>query len=86
MCIRDSIRADLFSPERFEEHAVSLADGHTSVRRPPRVRTLLARLNDDALVLTKAYDVLNHDIAEKRTLTPAGEWLVDNFQDVYKRQ
>ena len=73
------IRADLFSPERFEEHAVSLADGHTSVRRPPRVRTLLARLNDDALVLTKAYDVLNHDIAEKRTLTPAGEWLVDNF-------
>jgi cyclic beta-1,2-glucan synthetase len=75
----DPIRADLFSPERFEEHAVSLADGHTTVRRPPRVKTLLARLNDDALALTKAYDVLNHDIAEKRALTPAGEWLVDNF-------
>jgi len=73
------IRADLFSPERFEEHAVSLADGHTTGRRPPRVKTLLARLNDDALALTKAYDALNQDIVERRTLTPAGEWLVDNF-------
>ncbi|MBM6545013.1 amino acid ABC transporter substrate-binding protein [Janibacter sp. YIM B02568] len=50
----DVIRAELFSRERFVEHAVSLADSHVVVRRAPRVLGLLDRLEANSRALVRA--------------------------------
>lgn len=78
------IRSELFSRERFEEHAVSLADGHILVRRAPRVVNLLDRLEDDSRALARAQKSISASLAAGQPITPAAEWLVDNFHTVEK--
>ncbi len=76
------IRSELFGPERFDEHAISLADSEMVVRRAAPVVSILQRLNDNADALVNTYDFLAKELREKRTITPAAEWLVDNFHSV----
>ncbi len=79
----EPIRAELFSPERMEGHAESLAAaqrivGGGSVARPP----IDTRSRDNARVLLDCYEVVATAAREKRTTTPAAEWLLDNFHVV----
>lgn len=75
----DPIRAELFSIERLEQHAESLAtEQRVSPKRGTRSR-LLARVKDNARVLTQGYRGITRSINERRAITPASEWLVDNF-------
>ncbi len=76
------IRSEIFSTERFERHAVSLADNHTVVERAPRVVSLLQRLEQDARALSTAYDTVVGDVQANRAITPAAEWIIDNFHVV----
>ncbi|MBN1443963.1 MAG: cyclic beta 1-2 glucan synthetase, partial [Planctomycetes bacterium] len=71
-------RAELFSGEQFRRHAVALAGDHQLDPKPGPNRLLL-RLTDNEQVLIQAYDVLTGVEAEHRRVTPAGEWLLDNF-------
>ena len=73
------LRAELFSIERLEQHAASLAAAQrVAKRRIPR-RTLGARLRDNESVLLAAYRDIAAATGEGRTISPAAEWLLDNY-------
>lgn len=78
----EPIRGELFGVERLEQHAESLAAAQQVTRDPRRGRPLFTRLDDNARVLLSSYRVLAGAIREERTITPAAEWLVDNFHIV----
>ncbi len=73
------IRADLFSTERLEHHAISLARAQPVARRQMRVTPLTARVNDNADALVAAYRASAQTVQDKETISPAAEWLLDNF-------
>ena len=77
--IGEPIRAELFSVERLEEHARSLAKSQEMIEASGRFRTVSKRLTENGHVLLAAYRELSQAIREESMLTPAAEWLVDNF-------
>src|SRR5690348_6067888 len=76
---RKPVREELFSAERLEEHARSLAVAQTVTPRPTKGRPLSGRLADNGTVLLHAYRTIAGSIGEGRAITPAAEWLVDNY-------
>ena len=77
--LEEPIRSELFGIERLEQHAESLAAAQRVTSRPERRRPLLARVEDNGRVLREAYRVIARAIREERVITPAAEWLADNF-------
>ena len=77
--IDEPIRAELFSVERLEQHAQSLAKAQVLSGRRGRLRLISRRLADNGEVLLSCYRELSKAIREEALLTPAAEWLVDNF-------
>jgi cyclic beta-1,2-glucan synthetase len=78
----DPIRAELFSIERLEQHAESLAAAQPVAPGPTRGRPLARRLRDNGRVLLAAYRAIGDAIRDERAITPAAEWLIDNFHVV----
>jgi len=78
----DPIRAELFGIERLEQHAESLAAAQGVMRRSGRGRRLLQRVEHNGRVLRDSYRVIANAIRQERAITPAAEWLVDNFHVV----
>ena len=78
----DPIRAELFSIERLEQHAESLATAQRVTKRRSRGLPLAKRLRDNGRVLLAAYRAIGDAIREEQAITPAAEWLVDNFHVV----
>jgi cyclic beta-1,2-glucan synthetase len=78
----EPIVAELFSIERLEQHAGSLAAAQAVIPDPRRGRALGPRVTQDGAVLLAAYRTLGRAIKEERSITPAAEWLVDNFHVV----
>jgi cyclic beta-1,2-glucan synthetase len=76
------IRSEIFGLDRFERHAQSLADSQTVIRTAAPVVSLLDRLKEDESALAKAYDAILDDVHNKRGITPAAEWIIDNFHVV----
>ena len=77
------ISAELFSVERLEQHAESLAAAQrVSRRKRTRGRSLSARLGDNARVLLDAYRSVAAGASDERAISPAAEWLVDNIHVV----
>ena len=74
--------AELFSPERLEQHARSLAAEQPVGERPPRWRAFEHRNADNADVLREAYEAISEAVKSKRLITPAADWLVNNFHVV----
>jgi cyclic beta-1,2-glucan synthetase len=72
------LRSDLFSSEQMIRHGKALADSHqlSSGRAPDR---LLARLAENEGVLIEACNLLTEAVKANHRVTPAGEWLIDNF-------
>ena len=78
----DPIRGELLSSDRLEQFAEGLAADHSVLPGARRGRPLLARLNDNGRVLLASYRSIAAAIREERTISPAAEWLVDNFHIV----
>lgn len=78
----EPIRSELFSSERLEQHAESLAMAQPVTDAPRAGRPLLPRVLDNGRVLLEAYRVIAQAILEERAIIPAAEWLVDNFHIV----
>ena len=72
------LRSELFSADQMEQHGKTLAAAHRLGARPPR-ESLLARLDENEAVLAQACNRLTEAIKAERPITPAGEWLLDNF-------
>lgn len=73
------IRDELFSIERLELHAASLATAQAVTGRPPRRRSLDLRLKDNAAFLLAAYRVLAGAVRDDLMVTQAAEWFIDNY-------
>ncbi|TLY74763.1 MAG: glycosyl transferase, partial [Gammaproteobacteria bacterium] len=73
------LRAELFSIERLEQHAASLAAAQQVTRRRTARRSLSVRLRDNESALLAAYRAIIAAVAEGRAITPAAEWLIDNY-------
>jgi cyclic beta-1,2-glucan synthetase len=73
------IRAELFSVERLEQHAESLAIAQRITSHPERGRRLAKRLSDNTKVLNQTYRAIVQATSERQPVTPAAEWLMDNF-------
>jgi cyclic beta-1,2-glucan synthetase len=76
------IVAELFSIERLEQHAETLAAAQPVTDVPRVGRPIGPRVAENGRVLLDAYRVLAKAIKEERSITPAAEWLVDNFHIV----
>ncbi|MBB4199779.1 glycosyl transferase [Rhodoblastus sphagnicola] len=81
----EPVREELFSAERIEEHARSLAAAQTVTREPIKGHPLAARLAQNGAVLLAAYKNLLLGADEGRAVTPAAEWLIDNYHLIEKQ-
>ena len=79
------VREELFSVERLEAHAKSFAVAQTVASHATRGLPLAARLADNATVLLSAYRSIVKAIDDGGQITPAGEWLIDNFHLVERQ-
>jgi len=73
------LRSELYSADQMEQHGKTLAISHIlgSQRTPDQY--LLTRLADNEIFLFEVHDLLTESIKEDHQITPAGEWLLDNF-------
>src|ERR1039457_6312046 len=71
------LRAELFSVEQLARHAKALAASHQVVTRHGENR-LLARLGQNENIL-RAFNHATLTVSRSRNITPAAEWLLDNF-------
>ncbi|MGA9180256.1 MAG: protein ndvB, partial [Candidatus Acidiferrales bacterium] len=73
------IRSELFSVERLEQHAESLAAAQTVVSDPEGGRPLIPRVLENGHILLEYYRAIARAIQHEQAIIPAAEWLVDNF-------
>ncbi len=72
------LRSELFSADQMERHGRALARAHKlHAGRAPDL--LLTRLSSNEQLLLSACDLLTEAVSASRRLTPAGEWLLDNY-------
>ena len=72
------LRSELFSSDQMDQHGKTLAGSHKlSLGRAPD--RLLMRLADNEDMLLGVRNLLTEAIKANRRITPAGEWLLDNF-------
>jgi cyclic beta-1,2-glucan synthetase len=75
---RPPFRSELFSTEQMEQHAQHLATTHQlSAKDSPEL--LLKRLAENETILFEVTNLLHDAVRDKKAITPAGEWLLDNF-------
>ena len=79
------IRAELFGVERLEEHAGSLAAAQAVMAGVQRGVSLAKRLADNEAVLVAAYRDIARAVEDGEAITPAAEWLIDNFHVIEKQ-
>ncbi|OEZ60065.1 N,N'-diacetylchitobiose phosphorylase [Duganella sp. HH105] len=72
------LRAELFSAAQMAAHGKTLATHHELSKRSGRDR-LLSRLAENAAVIDATCDALAAAAKVGRQITPASEWLLDNF-------
>ena len=72
------LRAGLFTLEQFSAHASDLAGIHEITSKRTHEH-LLKRLAENEQVLLRVIDLLQEAVRNKTPVSPAGEWLLDNF-------
>jgi cyclic beta-1,2-glucan synthetase len=80
--LAEPILAELFSVERLEQHAQTLASAQTVTDSPRRGHAVGPRIAENGRVLLEAYGVLARAVKDEQSITPAAEWLLDNFHIV----
>ena len=81
----NAIREMLFSVERLQEHARSLAAAQHIKQDKPNGHSLLNRLTDNEASLITAYRSICEAVSDGAAITPAAEWLIDNFHQVERQ-
>jgi cyclic beta-1,2-glucan synthetase len=76
------IRAELFSVERLEQHAESLAHAQRVTEKRNAGKSHTPRLYANTKVLIAAYRAIVGATRAHEPITPAAEWLLDNFHIV----
>ena len=77
--IDEPISAEIFSIDRLEQYAATLARTQEIALTNSTAISLHARLRNNSAVLSSAYQTLLTRIRGAKAVTPAAEWLVDNY-------
>ncbi|HTX15648.1 MAG TPA: glucoamylase family protein [Candidatus Baltobacteraceae bacterium] len=77
--VEEPIRAELFSIERLEQHAESLAAAQLVTDDRRAGRPLIPRAAENGRLLLEYYRSIALAVQQEHTITPAAEWFVDNF-------
>ena len=72
------LRSELLSADQMEQHGKTLAGTHRLASGGVRAQ-LLPRLAANEDVLIGVCNLLTEAVTANRRITPAGEWLLDNF-------
>jgi cyclic beta-1,2-glucan synthetase len=72
------LRAELFSAQQMEQHGKVLAQSH-QLSSAQMENRLLKRLAENERVLSQSCNLLIEAVGHGRQITPASEWLLDNF-------
>jgi cellobiose phosphorylase len=72
------LRAELFSADQMKHHGKTLAGFHEPALERA-VDRLLPRLAENERVLLAARNLVTEAVKTNHRITPAGEWLLDNF-------
>ena len=75
----EPLRSELYSVEQMKNHSKFLAETHVISRSNSRSNHLLSRFVENELVLNRARDILGEAIVAKSRISPAADWLLDNF-------
>jgi len=73
------LRSELFSNEQMEQYGKILAGTHILDQKVKPVQDLLTRLAENEAILLEVHDLVSEAVKGNRQITPAGEWLLDNF-------
>ena len=74
-----TISAEIFGLERSKQHARSLAESQVVAGSPQDIYSVIDRLRDNADALLDAYREICAAVADSKAVTPAAEWLIDNY-------
>ncbi|TVZ28423.1 cellobiose phosphorylase [Gillisia sp. Hel_I_86] len=74
----DPIRSELFNFDQMKTHACIVAGSH-KILKGKRSDKLLQRLGDNEKTLLEVRNLLVESIQVGQAITPAAEWLLDNF-------
>ncbi|SNS17499.1 Cellobiose phosphorylase [Anaerovirgula multivorans] len=72
----------LLTPEELNQHAKEIAKNHTVYHDPGSLQHLIKRLDNNFETIASVYKSLNEAIKHRQDLSPASEWLLDNFYKV----
>lgn len=73
------IRGASLTEEVLEDHARTIAREHSASHKLYTTSWPLVRMNSNYDTILSVCRSLNEDVAQKRTVPPAAEWLLDNF-------
>jgi cellobiose phosphorylase len=74
----EPLRSELLSSQQLEQHSHALANAHEiSAKQYPDA--LLLRLASNEKILLEVRNLLTESVKSNNPVTPAGEWLLDNF-------
>lgn len=76
------ISSEIFGAEKLRQHALSLAASQPVTKHPPGVYSIINRLTDNAIALSNADSELSKANDLGLAVTPAAEWLIDNYHFV----
>jgi len=76
------IRAEIFGALRFQQHGRSLGETHAAVVARRRSAAFFPRLRNNIAVLREAHRYIGRVELTGQHVSPAGEWLLDNFHIV----
>ena len=82
--VEEPIRAEIFGAARFAQHGRSLGGAHPA-RVNARAAPFFPRLSDNIRVLREAHAYIALQEGAGRHVSPAGEWLLDNFSVVMEQ-
>ncbi|MGB4850571.1 MAG: glucoamylase family protein [Saprospiraceae bacterium] len=75
---KSPLRAELFSTEQLEQFAITLAESHV-LSTGTSTDQLLKRLEENKDLLLEVHNLLTESARQNNLVSPAGEWLLDNF-------
>jgi cellobiose phosphorylase len=77
-----AVKDVLLQPEQLQNHAAQIAREHTVSTRPKFVKSLTGRLDNNFKAITTVYKSINFYAKKDRELSPASEWLLDNYYKI----
>src|SRR5881398_29148 len=74
----EPFRSELYSSDQMDRHGKAVARSHKLQKRHTNEK-LLKRLESNEKTLLEVRNLLVESIRSGKTITPASEWLLDNF-------